>query len=510
MSEPVLVPGKTCWRIVRADRVAVIVDADAYFRYVKDAILRARHSVLLIGWDFDTRIHLDRDDPAPDVPNTLGALLNYVVRNNKDLDVYLLRWDLAFLRAPFRGTTPLFLLQWIASRRLHFKLDSHHPADACHHQKIAVIDDAVAFCGGMDITLNRWDTPAHLDHDPRRVHPDGTPHGPWHDATVALHGPAAKALGDLARLRWRMATGKQIEAPPPDQVRWPKDLQAEFHDVDVAISRTEPKYDGQEEVHEIEALYLAAIRAAERTIYLESQYFSSRIIAEAVRDRLGEPDGPEVVVVNPRHAEGWLEEATMGSARTVLLERLREAAHSERLRVFTPVTEDGADIYVHAKVLIVDDTLLRVGSSNINNRSLGLDTECDLSIEVRPGEPRSAELRQSILQVRDALLSEHLGVARDELRRVLDECGGSLVQAVDRLVRPSGRSLRPLHPERLSAEERRLGTSHVLDPRRPEPMDVTFVKLLRVLVPRQMVLPALGITAAGAILALDLRRRRRL
>lgn len=507
MSQPVLEPGTTCWKIVHADSMAVIVDADAYFRYVKDAILRAEHSVLLIGWDFDTDIVLDRDQPAPDMPNTLGSLLNYVVRRNRSVHVYLLRWDLAFLKAPFRGTTPLFLLNWLVSPNLHLHLDSHHPAEGCHHQKIAVVDDAIAFCGGIDITLNRWDTPAHLDHDPRRRHPDGTPHGPWHDATVAVHGDAAKALGDLARYRWLMGEGTRIEPPPPGQVRWPKGLRAEFHDVDVAIARTEPKYDGQPEAHEIEALYLAMIRAARRTIYLESQYFSARIIADAIRDRLAETGGPEVVVVNPRHMEGWLEEETMGSARAVLLERCRAADHENRLRFYTPVTEEGADIYVHAKVLVVDDTLLRVGSSNINNRSLGLDTECDLAIEVLPGDPRGPERRHSILQVRDALVAEHLGVPRDELRRVLDECGGSLVRALDQLVRPRGKSLRPYHPPHLSPEERRLGESHVLDPRRPEPMDKIFVKTLRVVGPRHGVALALGVLALGAAAALDLRRR---
>ena len=509
MSDPVLVPGKTCWRIAPADRMAVIVDADAYFRYVKDAILRARHSVLLIGWDFDTDIRLDRDNPAPDVPNTLGSLLTHVVRRNKGLHVYLLRWDLAFLKAPFRGTTPLFLINWIAARRLHLRLDSHHPAEGCHHQKIAVVDDGVAFCGGIDITLGRWDTPAHLDHDPRRRNPSGRPHGPWHDATIAVHGEAAKALGDLARHRWRMATRRQLEPPPPGQVRWPKGLRAEFHNVDVAIARTEPRYDGQPEVHEIEALYVAAIRAARRTIYLESQYFSARIISDAVRDRLAENGGPEVVVVNPRRAEGWLGEEVMGSARAVLLEQLRAADHEKRLRVYTPVTEEGADIYVHAKTLVVDDTLLRVGSSNINNRSLGVDTECDLAVEARPEDPHAPKTRHAILQVRDALVAEHLGVPRDELRRVLDECGGSLVRAMDQLLRPRGRSLRPFQIPHITVEERRLGESHVLDPRRPEPMDETFVKTLRVLGPRHGVALAVGTLAVATAAALDVRRRRR-
>jgi phospholipase D1/2 len=276
--------------------------------------------------------------------------------------------------------------------------------------------------------------------------------------------------------------------------------------VDVAIARTEPRYDGQAEVYEIEALYLAAIRAARRCIYLESQYFSASIIANAVLDRLREPGGPEVIVINPREMGGWLEEETMGSARAVLIEQLRAADHEHRFRVYTPVTEEGRDIYVHAKVLVVDDTLLRVGSSNINNRSLGLDTECDLAVEVRPDEPDPAKVRHAILQVRDALLAEHLGVEREELRRVLASCDGSVLRALDQLIRPRGRSLRPFHPPRLSPVERRLGESHVLDPRRPEPMSRTFLKLMRVFGVRHAAWLGLGVAALAAAVALDVRR----
>jgi phospholipase D1/2 len=242
-AEPILTPGRTCWRIARAGRMAVIVDAAAYFAAVKAAMLRAEHSILLIGWDFDTRVELQRDGRTPGVPNQLGPFLSHLVHRKRGLSVYVLRWDLAFLKMPFRGTTPLFLLDWISSRRLHFRLDGHHPAGACHHQKIAVIDDALAFCGGIDITTNRWDTPAHLDHDPRRTTPRGEVHAPWHDATVAVDGEVAHALGDLARARWFAATGRRIAEPPRDQVRWPEGLEPAFRNIDiwkVSISARRP------------------------------------------------------------------------------------------------------------------------------------------------------------------------------------------------------------------------------------------------------------------------------
>ncbi len=210
-----------------------------------------------------------------------------------------------------------------------------------------------------------------------------------------------------------------------------------------------------------------------------------------------------MVIVNPLAAEAWLDEEVMGSARTLLPERLRRADRFGRLRFVTPVTAAGAPIHVHAKVLAIDDRLLRVGSSNINNRSLGVDTECDLAIEA--GADR-ADLREAILRVRDILPAEHLGTEREDFRRARAEADGSLVRTRDRLIRPSGKSLRPFHPPALSDADRALGESRALDPHRPEGMATTFVRAVRVLPPAWLVAAVLA--GAGAALVLARRRRR--
>ena len=155
----VLQPGSTCWRTARANRMAVIIDAADYFSHLKTAILQAQHSILLVGWDFDARIELDRRaDGSESMPNRIGDVMDYAIRRNPALRIYVLRWDLAFLKMPFRGTTPFFLLDWITANRMHFQLDRRHPPGGCHHQKIVVIDDSIAFCGGIDVTDCRWDT----------------------------------------------------------------------------------------------------------------------------------------------------------------------------------------------------------------------------------------------------------------------------------------------------------------------------------------------------------------
>jgi phospholipase D1/2 len=231
----------------------------------------------------------------------------------------------------------------------------------------------------------------------------------------------------------------------------------------VAISRTRPEHGGASLVHEIELLWLAAIAAAERFIYFESQYFASRRIAEAIADRLQEPDGPDVVVLNPWTADGWLSEKAMGTARAKLLHLVRGADRYDRFRLYVPVTEQREHIYVHAKALVVDDRLLRIGSSNMNNRSMGLDTECDVSIEAVAGDPRQEEISATIVGFRDRLLAEHLGCTPAEVATAVAEAG-SLVRAVDGLRRPIGRTLVEFEPPDLGPVDMTLAETELLDP----------------------------------------------
>ncbi|MFC0202169.1 phospholipase D-like domain-containing protein [Paracoccus rhizosphaerae] len=478
---PILRPGDTCWQIKRASRMAVIIDAAEYFSLVRDAVQQAQHSVMLIGWDFDTRIPLDRPDEDDKVPNRLGKFLGWVAENRQDVQIHVLRWNLGALNALGRGTTPLVILDWMTNDRIHFKLDGAHPVGSAHHQKIVVIDDTLAFCGGIDITADRWDTREHLDDNPLRVRPTTKRrYGPWHDVSTAVEGDVAQALGELARERWRRATGETLQPPKPQPSLWPDSLQPLLRDVDVAVARTAPEYDDREALHEIEALYLAGIAAARHTIYIESQYFASRRIAEAMAERLKLPDSPEIVIINPLSAEGWLEEEVMGSSRARLLHLIRKADRYGRFRLYTPVTAGGQPIYVHAKVMVVDDRLLKVGSSNLNNRSLGFDTECDISIEAGPGDD---DKRRQILKLRNDLLSEHLGVAQSKLDQVLADADGSLIAAIETL-RTDGRSLVPFEiPETNSIETTVLEENQLLDPERPSSRWRSLRRGVRSLIP---------------------------
>jgi phosphatidylserine/phosphatidylglycerophosphate/cardiolipin synthase-like enzyme len=464
--------GDSCWRIEQASRVTVIVDAEDYFRIARTAMMNAERRIMLIGWDFDARIRLGSAEEAPGVPQKVGPFISWLVDRNPDLEVYLLRWDLGALKIFFRGRTIFRFIRWMWHRRIHTRLDSAHPTGASHHQKIVVIDDCFAFCGGIDMTDERWDTSAHRDDDPERLGASGKPYKPWHDATTALDGDVAAALGEHGRARWEAAGGKALEPVSGVRPTWPEELEAQFRDVCVAIARTAPEMPGREAVTEIERLYLDQIARAERTIYAESQYFASRKIAVAIAKRLDEPDGPEIVIVNPLSAQGWLEPIAMDSARARLMKALEARDVHGRLRMYHPVTAGGAPIYVHAKILIVDDVLIRVGSSNMNNRSLRLDTECDVTVDAALSGNESA--RATIGRIRDRLLGEHLDVDPATVRDRLAQTN-SLIATIEGL-RGEGKTLCPYELPEIGKVEKWLADNEVLDPEGPEEMFEAFSK----------------------------------
>jgi phosphatidylserine/phosphatidylglycerophosphate/cardiolipin synthase-like enzyme len=455
-------PGENCWRLARAQRAAVVVDGRSYFSTFADAAALARHSILIVGWDFNSYVRLHPDDPVGGQSDEIGAFLTRLVKRRRALHVYVLDWDFAVIYAMQRELLPRFRLARRTHRRFHFRLDSRHPLGAAQHQKIVVIDDAVAFVGGFDFAACRWDTSHHQADDPQRLDPWGKQYPPYHDLELAVDGDAAAALGELVRERWWRASGERLAAAPPGRDPWPRRLRADFRDVEVAIARTEPAYDGIPEAREVERLYVDCIAAARRSIYIENQYLTSNAIGDALAARLAEEDGPEVVVLQPRQCEGWLEQTTMGVLRARLLRRLQAIDRRDRLRVYHPVVPGLGDrrLTVHSKLLIIDDRLLRIGSANLNNRSMGLDTECDLAIDA--GD--DAQLRARVAAVRARLLGEHLGkptalvaeaVAAMGLIRTIETLGGG------------ERGLRPLDPTVEPWLETLVPDAAIVDPERP-------------------------------------------
>ena len=413
-----LAPGDTCWRVERADRLSILMENGAYFEALASSLAKAERSVVVLGWQFDPRTRLDPESRAGDKQAEIGHLLRMMVKTRPDLDVRLLIWKSPLLIAASQGFYPHKAQAWFRKRMVEFRLDSPGPLGACHHQKAVIIDDAVAFVGGGDISVDRWDSEQHLDDDPRRCQPSGVIAPPRHETMCVMDGAAARALGDLARERWFKATWERTVPETVDSDPWPDDLPVAFHDTPVGIARTEPGHGGRHEVRENERLHLEAIRGAKRLIYMENQYFTSPVIARALAERLDEPDGPEVILVSTGRSPSWFDSMTMDTARAEVLFRLESADRHNRFFAFSPNTKRGERIIVHAKVTIVDDVLLRIGSTNLNNRSLGFDTECDVAIG-----PEDEAGRDAIQRFRHRTIGHFIGVTADEFAAAEAICG---------------------------------------------------------------------------------------
>lgn len=473
-----LQPGRNCWRIARAGRFAMLVDAEDYFRAVRVAIRNARHSIFILSWDIDSRMRLIPGGADDGFPEPLGDFLHAVVASRPGLQAYVLNWDFAMLYALEREWLPAYKLDWRTHRRLAFRMDAHHPVGGSHHQKVVVVDDAVAFVGGLDLTRCRWDSPAHRCNDPLRCDSDGKPYAPFHDVQAVVDGDAARVLGELARTRWRRSGGAEPVAPATVvEDRWPQCVQPELTDVDVAVSRTEPEFEGRPGVHEVRQLHLDAIAAARRWLFFENQYFTSGTIADALGARLREPDGPEVMIVSPQTQSGWLEQATMGVLRARVHAHLKSADTHDRYRMYCPhVPGLGAQcLNVHSKVYTVDDELLSIGSANLSSRSMALDTECNLTIEACGDE----RIRRAIAAMRNRLLAEHLDTQPERVRQVMAQHGG--LHAAVAALQQSERQLRVMEPAASPELDSLIPEQAIFDPEKPIRAD----ELAREFVPRE-------------------------
>jgi phospholipase D1/2 len=439
----ILERGRNCLGIFAAGETGLLIDGRDYYRAFWEAAGGARRYILMAGWQFDSNVLLlrgaDRREAAGDA--RLLPFLNRLCSLNPDLEVYVLAWDFNTVYALRREWFQKLIFEWSSGGRINFRFDSAHPLGASHHQKFIVIDGALAFAGGMDLCEARWDDRRHLAENRDRTGPGGAPYGPYHDIQSCHTGPAAAALAEVFRMRWENSGGGPLHLPEPAEPAGRKtSFTLPLGAGEVAISRTAARtiVPMREPVLEIRRLYLDAIGAAEELIYMENQYFSSQAVYRALVDRLRARDRPrlEVVIVIPKAPHTFLEEVAMGLAQVKMLHSIREVAKSEGhdLGIYYCLPGgDGAEeepVYIHAKLLVVDDRFLTVGSANTNNRSMGLDTELNVSWEADPAS--QPELAGRIAGVRADLIAEHAGMDDPAEARKTAAPGG-LVKRLDRL-----------------------------------------------------------------------------
>lgn len=471
-ADPVASIERAAWRVVRAGRAKLLLDAADYYGTLREVLKRARHRIVMVGWDIDSRAPLAADptDTGDDLPLELGAFLCELARRRPEIEIRLLLWDYSLLYALEREPLPRLQLGWTSPPQIVLCMDGHIPIGAAHHEKMVIVDDEVAFCGGLDVTIRRWDTPAHDPHDARRVDPKGNAYDPFHDLQMMVDGEAASALAEVARARWAAATGNEPAPVAADTDPWPRGLEPDLREVDLAIARTRPKMNGDDEVREVEATFRAAIAEAERFVYIENQYLTSDAIREVLVARMRQRPELEVMAVVPGDHAGWLEKNAMQAGRARFMARFHRQGLAGRIRLFAPEVErDGktAPVKVHAKVMVVDDRSLRIGSANLNNRSMGFDTECDLIVLARDRERRAA-----VRRIRDTLIAEHTGASQEEVAAAF-EGGGPVLPRLAR-IGSEERRLVAVEDDPALADALPETVSTLADPDRPWPEAISF------------------------------------
>jgi phosphatidylserine/phosphatidylglycerophosphate/cardiolipin synthase-like enzyme len=380
----------------------VLIDGAEALGAMATAIGKARSHVHITGWHVTPDFALTRDG----TPTVLRQLLGDVAAR---LPVRVLIWAGAPLPIlhPWRGDMRRAREQLVNGTRVQCALDPRERPMHCHHEKTIMVDDRIAFVGGIDLTTfhgDRWDRP---DHPPRAA-------VGWHDVATRIEGPAVRDVAENFAMRWQAITGETLPPFVPPSAAG---------DIEVQVVRTVPDGMYRERLprgdFRILESYLRALRAAQRFIYLENQFLWSPEILAVLRDKLSHPPTPDfrmVLVLPARPDQGG--DDTRGQLGTLV----QADGDGGRLLACTLYTVGGDrdwPVYVHAKVGIVDDAWMTIGSANLNEHSLFNDTEMNVVT-------RDARL---VRDTRLRLWAQHLD-------RPIDQVGGEPVAVVDRVWKP--------------------------------------------------------------------------
>lgn len=415
------------WKRAEVTEAAALIDGENYFRAFYNSALAARRYILLVGWQFELETDLLRGPEATHsvLPVSLWSLLRALCDRNDRLHVYVLAWDYSLVYVLERQWLQSARAKLTGHPRMRIEFRAHPEVIGAYHEKFVIIDDQVAFAGGMDFCESRWDTREHSSHNSLRRNALGLPSKPYHDMQAAVTGPVVRDLTDLFKAAWFASLGETLELPPLDTPPHPPPkletlLRTEMHPLPaegMALARTLPKSHVSPEVRELQHSYEHLIAQAQRLIYIETQYFTSSAIGNALRDRMRDESKPRllVIILMPNGAESPKERFVLGVRQDNILSSLRATAkrygHDLRLLCVTDRSEPGHSVatFIHSKLMIVDDRALSFGSANLTNRSMGFDSELNLVWNLDPpGEPVA-----SIQRLRASLLAEHAGHGKE-------------------------------------------------------------------------------------------------
>jgi cardiolipin synthase len=415
-----IMPARTGSYPLRAgNRVRPLIDGEPALRRICEAVEAARHRV------WATIAFLDHDAQLPAGRGTAFDVLDRAAA--RGLDVRVLFWrepELPSLLPDsqhFGGTDEE--REWLRGRGARFRARWDHLPHYCHHQKSWVLDAGepgeLAFVGGINLDRGSIVGPG---HPPRTDGPS------VHDLYVEIAGPASTDVAHNFVQRWNEASerdrpdGCWPDAGVAGPLPFPSRLAPAAGDAPVQIARTIrpgvyragvaapdaapfPIADGESSIL---AQYVAAIDGARHGIYIENQFLGAPAILE--RLALAVARGVEVVFVLPGVPMAAVRDTRARGGRAALFfDALATLGARPNFTLAALASSDARgglqDVYVHAKMMLVDDVWATVGSANILQRSFHADTELNASVW-HPATVRA---------LRTDLLAEHLAIDTGEI-----------------------------------------------------------------------------------------------
>jgi phosphatidylserine/phosphatidylglycerophosphate/cardiolipin synthase-like enzyme len=367
--------------------VEILVDGATFLPRVAEELARAESHVHITGWYLSTELALARDGRR-------AVLIDLLAELARRVEVRVLLWAGAPLPL-FRPTRRAVrhVAERLRSVGVRVGLDAKERPLHCHHEKLVVVDDRLATVGGIDLTTFSGDR-----YDPSE-HP-WRPSLGWHDAAALVRGPVVTDVAEHFRLRWREVTGEVLREPAPT-------VESGAHELQLVRTIPEKVYAARPrgEFRILEG-YVRAVRSAERLVYLESQFLWSPELVQILVEKLRRPPSDEfrIVAVLPSHPESGNDDSR--GQVGVLVEADAGAGRFLACAIYSHEGPRVEPVYVHAKIGIVDDRWLTIGSANLNEHSLFNDTEVNL-ISLEPELARTT---------RERLWAEHLELAVDEVR----------------------------------------------------------------------------------------------
>ncbi|KAI0789639.1 phospholipase D [Abortiporus biennis] len=482
-----------------------LVDGRDYFWNLSRAILLARECIYIHDWWLSPELQMRR-------PNMGRYRLDHLLEKKaKDgVKIYIILYqevssrttptDSNYAKQRLTALHPNIMVQRSPS---HFQTGTFYWA---HHEKMCVIDQAIAFMGGLDLCFGRWDTPQHVLTDDPEVGVDGSPdyiwpgkdysnprildfhtlnkphedmydrakvpRMPWHDVSMQVVGQPARDLARHFVQRWnyllRIKNHTKLMSfllPPPEFKASELTAMGLTGTCELQICRSAGAWSmGTPERTEfsIQNAYLKAIQLSEHFVYIENQFFITATTVDEVKieNKIGDAIVHRAIRA---HREGtpWKccilipvlpgfsfpVDHSDASAIRIILECQNRTLFRGPHSIFARLRKEGMDpddyisvfslrnwaklrgdvltteqVYIHAKVCIVDDRLAIIGSANINERSQRGDRDSEIAAVIRDtdmidgsmaGKPFKVGRFAHTLRVR--LMREHLGVDVDAM-----------------------------------------------------------------------------------------------